>query len=47
MFGSDDTAIGTLAEFFDKLVLGVNDKRRVECVECVSLHRGDTRNGRW
>ena len=30
MFGSDDTSIGTSAEFFDEPVLSINDECRVE-----------------
>lgn len=34
----NDAAIGTLTEFLDELVLGVDDEGRVERAETVSLH---------
>lgn len=47
MLGGDDASVSTLAEFFDVLVLGIDDERRVERGERVSLHRGEGRGGRW
>ena len=47
MFGGDDATIGTLAEFFDELVLGVDYEGRVEGGERVSLHRRRCEGRRW
>lgn len=38
MFGGDDASVGTLAEFFDELVLSIDNECQVEGGECVSLH---------
>lgn len=43
MFSSNDAAIRALTQFFDELVLGINDKGGIESGEGVPLHlrRGD------
>jgi len=42
MSGGYDTSISALAEFLDELVLGIDDKIRVQCSEAMSLHCGET-----
>ena len=38
MFSSHDATIGTLTQFFDELVLGIDNEGRVQSGEGVSLH---------
>src|SRR5712691_11201518 len=38
VLGSNDAAVGTLSELFFKLVLGIDDERRVESGERVPFH---------
>ena len=47
MFSGDDTSVGTLAEFFDELVLGIDNERRVKGGKRVSLHRSGSGSRRW
>jgi hypothetical protein len=40
MFSSDNTAICTLTQLFDKEIFRVDDERRVDRCERVTLHHG-------
>ena len=43
VFGGNDAAISALTEFLDELVLGIDNKHRVESIETVSLHDDDVK----